>query len=86
MRNLLAAYHKGATTAGELVIESLRRIDPASPELVLRELPDEIREKIRQFLDDSARGRMISNHGLLPAADQIAAAARWIDSVRQHVP
>src|SRR4051794_4499232 len=82
MASLMDMYERGAITADHFVYECLNRIDPANPAFILGSLPDEILTRMldltRQFRPDG----MITNHGLLPGADQVDAARRWIEDAR----
>ena len=80
MDELVRMYEKGAITADHLVIESLHTIDPAEPELVLSNLPPEVLQRMLVYANDYRSGGMRTNYGLQPAADQVAAAKRWIGS------
>jgi hypothetical protein len=79
-------YLKGAFTGHDLMVESLCDIDPAAPEVVLKELPEEILKSIPPFAEHYRRATAWSNYGILPADEQVAAAKKWIESFRQPRP
>jgi hypothetical protein len=85
MNSLVAMYRKGAITADHLVIESLHRINPQDPAPVLRDLPEEILARMEDLARSYRRQEMITNYGVLPATDQVEAAARWIERTRHPV-
>ncbi len=80
MEELLRLYQKGAITADHLVVESLHRLDPDQPALVLQPLPREVLVRMLQYADRYRPGAMRTNYGLQPAQDQVAAAKRWIEA------
>jgi hypothetical protein len=80
MEKLVAMYQNGAITADHLVVESLHRLDPACPELVLGALPPEILERMAHFANGYRPQRMRSNYGLQPTPDQVEAAKHWIEA------
>jgi hypothetical protein len=77
--SLVAAYQKGAITADHLVVQCLHMIDPESPGLVLDPLPHELADRMLEFTRQFRAGRMVTNYGTLPTADQVEAARRWIE-------
>ena len=77
--SLVAMYRKGALTAQHLAVESMRMIDPAKPYLVLDALPTEIHARMLGFSRQYVAGRMVTNYGDLPNADQVEAARAWIE-------
>jgi hypothetical protein len=72
-------YLQGAITGHDLMVESLCDIDPAAPEIVLKELPEEIIESILPFAKWYKRATAFSNYGILPADEQVAAARKCIE-------
>ena len=80
MSTLVNQYHRGAITADHLVVQCVHMIDPEHPELVLAGLPPEILERMTSFVLRYQPGRMVTNYGLVPAPDQVAAARRWLES------
>jgi hypothetical protein len=80
MDELVRMYEKGAITVDHLVVESLHKIDPAEPGLVLSILPREVLERMLAYSEQYRPGAMRTNYGLQPASDQVAAAKRWIES------
>jgi hypothetical protein len=73
-------YLQGVFTGHHLMVESLCDIDPDAPEIVLKELPEEILETIPPFAAGYRRATAYSNYGILPADEQVAAAKKWVDS------
>lgn len=84
MRSLVEKYRLGMITDEHLVVESLHRIDPENPALVLGNLPDNILDGIRRFANDYTQGRMVTNYGVLPTQDQVHAAQQWVEESLQH--
>jgi hypothetical protein len=82
--SLVAAYRKGAITADHLVVQCLHMIDPEAPGLVLGPLPHELLARTLEFARQYRPGRMVTNYGVLPAADQVEAARRWIEENLQR--
>jgi len=80
MEQLVHMYQKGAITADHLVVESLHRLDPKEPALVLKPLPREVIERMLEYATQYRPGAMRTNYGLQPAQDQVAAAKRWIEA------
>jgi hypothetical protein len=78
MDNLVDMYKQGAITPDHLAVESLHMVDPKHPELVLDVLPQEILVYVLQYAAQYDQNVMVSNYGLLPAADQVVAAREWI--------
>jgi hypothetical protein len=66
-------------TDDHLVVESLHLLDPQDPGAVLSSLPNEILQRMLRFANGYQDGRMVSNYGVLPAHDQVAAAKKWIE-------
>ena len=81
---LVSMYDKGAITADHLIVECLRRIDPANPALVLENLPPEILMRMLKYVHDYQPGRMRTNYGLQPAVDQVESAKGWIEANMHH--
>ena len=79
MRSLVEKYRMGMITDDHLMVESLQLVDPENPGPVLGVLPDSILLRMLRFTNDSFAVRMATNHGALPAQEQIAAARRWIE-------
>ena len=79
MEELVSMYEKGAITVDHLVVESLHRLDPAEPALVLKPLPREVLVRMLDYAHDYRPGSMKTNYGLQPAADQVSAAKQWIE-------
>jgi hypothetical protein len=81
---LVAMYEKGEITADHLVAESLRLLDPANPTVVLEALPSDVLQRMLKYSHEYRPGKMRSNYGLQPTAEQVAAAKKWIEAkVRQ---
>lgn len=78
--SLLDLYNKGAITADHLVVQCLLVLDPRHPELVLGSLPSTILERMLRYVRDHRPGNMRANYGPQPAADQVEAARRWLES------
>lgn len=74
----VALYEKGAITAHHLAVDCLSTLDPREPGLVLDALPPEVLDEILKFAREYQPGRMVTNYGILPATDQVPAAASWI--------
>ncbi|GAC1449918.1 MAG: hypothetical protein NVSMB9_34050 [Isosphaeraceae bacterium] len=85
MAELVSMYKEGAVTADHLVAECVQRIDPENPGLVLGALPEEIFGKVLEFVHEYRPDGMVTNHGLLPAVDQVEAARAWISGKRNPV-
>ena len=81
MRSLVEKYQAGMITDDHLMVESLHRVDPENPGLILGSLPDTILRRMLQFTNESADCRMITNYGVLPTQDQILAAKDWIEKL-----
>ncbi len=82
--SLVAMYQKGAITSDHLVVECLHMIDPANPAPVLMALPEEILSRMLEFTRLYRPDGMITNYGILPAADQVEAAKRWIEDTQNR--
>jgi hypothetical protein len=74
-------YEKGAITADHLVAQCIHMIDPNNPGLVLQELPSSLLDRVLEYARRYQPDRMISNYGILPAADQVEAAKDWINDL-----
>ena len=84
MQKLVAMYDKGEITADHLVVESLHRIDPDNPGLVLEALSNDILQRVLKYACAYRPGKMRTNYGLQPTLDQVTAAKQWIEAkVRQ---
>jgi hypothetical protein len=83
-RSLVEKYRLGMITEGHLVVESLHRVDPEDPGLVLSSLPDNILLQVLRFANEYQDGRMITNYGIMPAQDQVLAAREWIEKLLQQ--
>jgi len=79
-KRLVSTYEKGAMTGHHLVVQSLLMIDPDDPGLVLSELSDPFLIDALNHAQKSQVGRMVSNYGTMPTADQIEAAILWINN------
>jgi hypothetical protein len=77
--DLVEMYNKGAITADHLAVQCLHMIDPANPQLVLSGLPHHILMRMLDFVSNYRPNCMITNYGVLPAEDQVAAAKEWIE-------
>lgn len=80
IEQLVRMYESGAITVDHLVVESLRRLAPEKPALVLCHLP---RDVLAQMLDYAIQYRpwtMRTNYGLQPSLDQVSAAKQWIEA------
>ena len=86
MTALVNQYRRGAITADHLVVQCLNMIDTEHPELVLAGLPPEILDRMSSFVLRYLPGRMVTNYGPLPAADQVAAARHWLEAAATPVP
>jgi hypothetical protein len=75
---LVEMYETGAVTAHHLAAQCLQMLDPAEPELVLAQLPDDILAAIEDFADGYDPKGMKTNYGVIPAQDQVIAATKWI--------
>lgn len=84
MDELVRMYGKGAITADHLVVESLHKLDPAEPALVLSALPREVLDRMLDYAKRFRPGGMRSNYGLPPAPDQVSAAKQWIEGNVVH--
>jgi hypothetical protein len=85
MPNLVSMYEDGVVTASDLAVECLHMVDPENPGLVLEFLPGEVLGKLREFVEEYRPDGMATNHGLLPASDQVEAAKAWIEGKRNDV-
>ena len=81
IEKLVATYKKGAITPEQMVVQCLHMIDPEAPDLVLRQLPDDLFDRVIDFTKRYHQS-MISTHGILPTSDQIDSARRWLDRKR----
>jgi hypothetical protein len=79
MEKLVAMYEKGAITADHLVAESLSRLDPDNPGQVLEALPNGALQRVLEYAEEFRPGKMRTNYGHPPAADQVEAARRWVE-------
>jgi len=77
---LVEAYEHGQITAEHLVVQCLHMLDPEHPDLILKDLPRPILDRVVQYACTYQPGKMRSNFGLQPAVDQVEAAKRWIES------
>jgi hypothetical protein len=80
IKKLLEAYERGQITAEHLVVQCLHMLDPQHPDPVLKQLSRPILDRIVQYACNYKPGKMRSNYGLQPAADQVEAARQWIES------
>ncbi|HVA48197.1 MAG TPA: hypothetical protein VNH11_17665 [Pirellulales bacterium] len=80
MQELVDMYENGAITADHLVVESLHKLNPAAPALVLAALPQGVLERMLAYAESYRPGAMRTNYGLPPAPDQVAAARQWIEA------
>jgi hypothetical protein len=78
MQQLVGRYTAGAITGQHLFVECLRMLDPANPGVVLAALPSRLLNDFARFVDDCQPGAMVTTHGLLPSADQVHAATKWL--------
>lgn len=78
---LVSQYQRGAITADHCLVQCLHMIDPEHPERVLAGLPPELLDRLSRFVARDQAGRLVTNYGPLPAADQLAAARRWLEAV-----
>jgi len=76
--DLVEMYDAGAITAHHLAVQCLHMVDPAEPERVLAELPEDILAAIQDFADSYDPNGMETNYGVIPAQDQVIAATKWI--------
>jgi hypothetical protein len=79
INQLLQRYETGVITADELAVECLHMIDPANPGLVLSALPTLVLGRVRQLTVEWRKNGMVTNFGILPTEDQVAAAKQWIE-------
>ena len=79
MAKLVGMYQKGAITADHLVVESLHRVDPANPSLVLGALPPDILRRMLELTRQHGGNGLATNYGRVPAPDQVMAAQKWIE-------
>ncbi|HQU44222.1 MAG TPA: hypothetical protein PK867_15485, partial [Pirellulales bacterium] len=63
-----------------LVVESLHKLDPAAPALVLGSLPRGVLERMLAYAENYRPGAMGTNYGVPPAPDQVAATRQWIEA------
>ncbi|MCY2992222.1 MAG: hypothetical protein NTY19_30720 [Planctomycetota bacterium] len=75
---LVKMYEEGAITAHHLAVQCLHVLDPAEPDLVLAQLPDDILAAIQDFAEGYDPKGMKTNYGVIPAQDQVIAATKWI--------
>lgn len=80
MEKLVARYETGAITADHLVVESLLLLDPANPGLVLEALPNDVQRRVLKYAREYRPGKMRTNYGPLPGAEQVMAARMWLES------
>jgi hypothetical protein len=84
MRSLVEKYRMGIITDDHLVVESLNMVDPENPGIILSILPDNILERMLQFVKEYGHNRMLTNYGALPTGDQVLAARHWIEKSFQE--
>lgn len=77
-------YDAGAITAHHFAVECLHMVDPSQPALVLDQIPNEVLASIQQFANHYDPQRMKTNYGVVPTADQVASATRWIHEHRTN--
>jgi len=73
-------YLQGAIVGDHLMLLGLNAIDPAAPEIVLKELPVHILERIAEYAVGYQRVTAYVNYGSLPSDQQVAAAKNWIEN------
>ena len=62
--------------------ECIKLVDPDDPGLVLSDLPNSVLDTILGYAQRFKPNRMVSNYGVLPAADQVDAARSWIEDLQ----
>ncbi|MGC8643253.1 MAG: hypothetical protein ACP5XB_25625 [Isosphaeraceae bacterium] len=80
IRRLIEMYESGAITGYQVMIDSLRMLDPDSPDLVLSELPEEILAEMLAYARRYDPLRARSTTCTFPAEDQVRTAERWISA------
>jgi hypothetical protein len=84
VNELIEMYQDGGITGYQVMMDCLQILDPDHPDLVLRQLPEEILEEMLEYAQRYDPSCMRSIAGLPPAADQVRAAQRWIEGKRQN--
>jgi hypothetical protein len=77
---LVALYENGDITADHLAVECLHMLDPANPAVVLATLPGTVLQQVLEYARNYRPGQMRANYGVQPAADQVGAAKKWIET------
>lgn len=67
VQELVGMYENGEITADHLVVESLHKLDPAAPALVLAVLPRGVLERMLAYAENYRPGAMKTKCGLPPA-------------------
>jgi hypothetical protein len=78
IRRLIEMYGNGAITGYQVMMDCLQMLDPANPDLVLSELPEEILDEMLGYARRYDPRRPRSATFIPPAEDQVRAAERWI--------
>jgi hypothetical protein len=78
IRRLIEMYDNGCITGYQLMMDCFQLLDPANPDLVLSELPEEILEEILAYARRYDPRRPHSATFIPPAEDQVKTAERWI--------
>lgn len=71
-------YDNGSITGYQVMIDCLKMLDPASPNLILAELPEEVLDEMLEYARRYDPRRPHSASFPPPAEDQVRTAERWI--------
>lgn len=74
----VAMYENGLITGYQLMMDSLLRLDPTHPGLVLDGLPAEVLDEMLAYARRYDTSRPYSATLIPPAEDQVRAAEQWI--------
>src|SRR5829696_8243342 len=78
--NLVTLYEKGAITADHLAVETLAILDPANPSVMLQGLSGDVLQRMLKYAEEYRPGKMQTNYGHSPTAEQVQAARQWIEA------
>jgi hypothetical protein len=82
IERLIEMYESGSITGYQVMMDCLQMLDPANPDLVLSELPEEILDEMLSYARRYDPRRPRSASLIPPAEDQVRTAERWISARR----